>query len=291
MRGKSKSVVFPASRIKRIMRINEEVGKIAVPTPVLVSKALQLMLQDFLTSCCDTARKHKSTVITPYLMKLCMRNYDRFAFLLKLLESKLESLPVEIGSELFHVVNERNTIDLTKERRELRKRRSTSDLSSKNEKKERSMALNNINFDDSKHFQCSRISPSCFSLKTEAEENNYDCDEDESKPNLLNTSSSVNDSPLVDDHHQLTDNHDMKNKHHEAKESLTEYKTKRERTIVSKIEEKERESIYCVAVVEDTSIAATCSPSSLPENDLYLLDKVESPSRVFISIEELVHSV
>ncbi|KAK4273965.1 hypothetical protein QN277_017262 [Acacia crassicarpa] len=37
---------FPASRIKKIMQADEDVGKIALAVPVLVSKALELFLQD-----------------------------------------------------------------------------------------------------------------------------------------------------------------------------------------------------------------------------------------------------
>jgi histone H3/H4 len=40
---------FPAARIKKIMQADEEVGKIAMATPVLISKALELFLQ----SLCD----------------------------------------------------------------------------------------------------------------------------------------------------------------------------------------------------------------------------------------------
>ncbi|PSR86734.1 Dr1-associated corepressor like [Actinidia chinensis var. chinensis] len=37
---------FPAARIKKIMQADEEVGKIAMAVPLLVSKALELFLQD-----------------------------------------------------------------------------------------------------------------------------------------------------------------------------------------------------------------------------------------------------
>ncbi|KHN11197.1 Dr1-associated corepressor [Glycine soja] len=37
---------FPAARIKKIMQADEDVGKIALAVPVLVSKALELFLQD-----------------------------------------------------------------------------------------------------------------------------------------------------------------------------------------------------------------------------------------------------
>lgn len=89
MKGKNKGIVFPATRIKRIMRTNEEVGKIAVLTPVLVSKALQLMLQDFVASCCDIARMKGSSVVTLDLMELCMKNFNRFSFLLRASANKV----------------------------------------------------------------------------------------------------------------------------------------------------------------------------------------------------------
>ncbi|XP_024040765.1 dr1-associated corepressor-like isoform X2 [Citrus clementina] len=37
---------FPAARIKKIMQADEDVGKIALAVPVLVSKALELFFQD-----------------------------------------------------------------------------------------------------------------------------------------------------------------------------------------------------------------------------------------------------
>jgi len=37
---------FPASRIKKIMQADEDIGKIAQAVPLLVSKSLELFLQD-----------------------------------------------------------------------------------------------------------------------------------------------------------------------------------------------------------------------------------------------------
>lgn len=59
---------FPAPRIKKIMQADEDVGKIALAVPVLVSKALELFLQDL----CDrtyniTVQKGVKTVSSSHL--------------------------------------------------------------------------------------------------------------------------------------------------------------------------------------------------------------------------------
>lgn len=59
---------FPAARIKKIMQADEDVGKIAMAVPVLVSKALEMFLQDL----CDktygiTVQKGMKTVSSFHL--------------------------------------------------------------------------------------------------------------------------------------------------------------------------------------------------------------------------------
>jgi len=39
---------FPMARIKKIMQSDEEVGKIALATPILISKALELFMRDLI---------------------------------------------------------------------------------------------------------------------------------------------------------------------------------------------------------------------------------------------------
>ncbi|KAL0437145.1 UNVERIFIED_CONTAM: Dr1-associated corepressor [Sesamum radiatum] len=72
---------FPAARIKKIMQADEDVGKIAMAVPLLVSKALELFLQDL----CDrtyeiTLNKGAKTVNSLHL-KQCVQSFNVFDFL------------------------------------------------------------------------------------------------------------------------------------------------------------------------------------------------------------------
>ncbi|KAK3135207.1 hypothetical protein QOZ80_5BG0416090 [Eleusine coracana subsp. coracana] len=72
---------FPAPRIKKIMQADEDVGKIALAVPVLVSKALELFLQDLCDRTYDiTIRKGVKTV-SSYHLKQCIQNYNVYDFL------------------------------------------------------------------------------------------------------------------------------------------------------------------------------------------------------------------
>uniref|UniRef100_A0A3Q7F6H9 Transcription factor CBF/NF-Y/archaeal histone domain-containing protein n=1 Tax=Solanum lycopersicum TaxID=4081 RepID=A0A3Q7F6H9_SOLLC len=90
---------FPAARIKKIMQADEDVGKIAMAVPVLVSKALELFLQDLCDRTYDiTLRRGAKTVnslhfptqnlkpvsgnpYATYERKHCVQSYNVFDFL------------------------------------------------------------------------------------------------------------------------------------------------------------------------------------------------------------------
>ncbi|EEF39141.1 negative cofactor 2 transcriptional co-repressor, putative [Ricinus communis] len=72
---------FPAARIKKIMQADDDVGKIALAVPLLVSKALELFLQDL----CDrtyaiTLRRGAKTLNSLHL-KQCVHTFNIFDFL------------------------------------------------------------------------------------------------------------------------------------------------------------------------------------------------------------------
>ncbi|TGZ85692.1 histone-fold-containing protein [Ascodesmis nigricans] len=77
---------FPVARIKRIMQADEDVGKVAQVTPVVVSKALEL----FMVSLCDKAsaqaRSRNSKRITAAHLKAAIINEDQFDFLADIIE-------------------------------------------------------------------------------------------------------------------------------------------------------------------------------------------------------------
>ena len=56
MKAKTKSR-FPPGRIKRIMQLDEEVGKVAAVVPVLVSRAVEIFMQSLLQGSIDETRR------------------------------------------------------------------------------------------------------------------------------------------------------------------------------------------------------------------------------------------
>jgi hypothetical protein len=78
---------FPSARVKKIMQTDEEVGKIAQATPVLVSKAVELFLQDLCQKTFQiaeqTANKKGSggKTLTPAHLKECVSLHEEFDFL------------------------------------------------------------------------------------------------------------------------------------------------------------------------------------------------------------------
>ncbi|CAN0905110.1 Dr1-associated corepressor [Linum grandiflorum] len=72
---------FPAARIKKIMQTDEDIGKIAMAVPLLVSKALELFLQDLCDRTYDiTLRKGAKTLNSSHL-KQCVQKFKLFDFL------------------------------------------------------------------------------------------------------------------------------------------------------------------------------------------------------------------
>ncbi|CDF38148.1 unnamed protein product [Chondrus crispus] len=72
---------FPVARIKKMMQSDEEVGKIATVTPVLVAKALECMMEDVLREAADVARERHTRTVTPLHLKTCVARNDAFDFL------------------------------------------------------------------------------------------------------------------------------------------------------------------------------------------------------------------
>lgn len=72
---------FPAARIKKIMQADEEVGKIAMATPVLISKALELFLQDLCNRTYEITLRRGAKTMNSHHLKECVRNHSVFDFL------------------------------------------------------------------------------------------------------------------------------------------------------------------------------------------------------------------
>ncbi|KAJ1375710.1 hypothetical protein SESBI_50703, partial [Sesbania bispinosa] len=72
---------FPAARIKKIMQADEDVGKIALAVPVLVSKALELFLQDLCDRTYEITLQRGAKTMNALHLKHCVQSYNVFDFL------------------------------------------------------------------------------------------------------------------------------------------------------------------------------------------------------------------
>ncbi|KAJ3046012.1 hypothetical protein HDV00_003760 [Rhizophlyctis rosea] len=72
---------FPVARIKKIMRTDEEVGKVAQVTPVLISKALECFIQCLIDETCKETRARNATKMTLAHLKTTVDQVDKFDWL------------------------------------------------------------------------------------------------------------------------------------------------------------------------------------------------------------------
>ncbi|KAL0823773.1 hypothetical protein Bca101_047450 [Brassica carinata] len=72
---------FPATRIKKIMQTDEDVGKIAMAVPLLVSKALELFLQDLCNHTYDVTLSRGAKTLNSVHLKQCVHACNVFDFL------------------------------------------------------------------------------------------------------------------------------------------------------------------------------------------------------------------
>ena len=89
--GKLKLSAFPLARIKKVMQLDEEIGKVAQAAPVLVSKALELFLEKFLLDASEIAKNNSQKKITPEIILECAEKNELFDFLIEPLKEKMSS--------------------------------------------------------------------------------------------------------------------------------------------------------------------------------------------------------
>ncbi|VVB17121.1 unnamed protein product [Arabis nemorensis] len=92
---KKLSTRFPATRIKKIMQTDEEVGKIAMAVPLLVSKALELFLQDLCNRTHDVTLSRGAKTVNSVHLKQCVHAFNVFNFL----KETVDKVPDLGGSE------------------------------------------------------------------------------------------------------------------------------------------------------------------------------------------------
>jgi len=68
------------------MQSDEEVGKIALATPILISKALELFMRDLIQKTSDITRTKNAKVMTVSHLKICVKQEENFDFLTEIVE-------------------------------------------------------------------------------------------------------------------------------------------------------------------------------------------------------------
>lgn len=72
---------FPVARIKKIMQADEDVGKVAQVTPLVVSRALELFMASLIMDCCDEARARNSKRVQVIHFKQAIVSNPQYDFL------------------------------------------------------------------------------------------------------------------------------------------------------------------------------------------------------------------
>ncbi|KAF1830905.1 DNA polymerase epsilon subunit C [Decorospora gaudefroyi] len=93
---------FPVARIKRIMQADDDVGKVAQVTPVVVSKALELFMISLVTKAAAEAKSRSSKRVASIHLKQAIAKTDRFDFLNEIV-AKVADAPDKSEAEAMDV--------------------------------------------------------------------------------------------------------------------------------------------------------------------------------------------
>ncbi|KAF2228109.1 histone-fold-containing protein [Elsinoe ampelina] len=95
-RGIEVKTKFPVARIKRIMQADEDVGKVAQVTPVVMAKALELFMIRLITASSDVARARNSKRVMTQHMKMAVMQDEQFDNLREIVD-KIPDAPAKKG--------------------------------------------------------------------------------------------------------------------------------------------------------------------------------------------------
>jgi len=87
IKKKKYSARFPPARIKKIMQTDEDVGKVAAPVPVIISRALELFVENLLKKANQVTLERGARTLTPSHLKMCIKSEKRFDFLKELVST------------------------------------------------------------------------------------------------------------------------------------------------------------------------------------------------------------
>ncbi|KAF5369269.1 hypothetical protein D9758_002787 [Tetrapyrgos nigripes] len=86
MKNKNKQTKFPVARIKKIMQKDEDVGKVAQATPIVISKALELFLATLVEKSAKVTTDRGSKKVEAYHLKHAVETTEMFDFLKEIVE-------------------------------------------------------------------------------------------------------------------------------------------------------------------------------------------------------------
>ncbi|KAF2344860.1 Transcription factor CBF/NF-Y/archaeal histone domain, partial [Trinorchestia longiramus] len=78
---RKKKTKFPIARVKKIIQSNEEIGKLSISAPVVVSKAAELFIEDLVLASLEQVRKDNRNRITIDDIKRVVYTIPKFDFL------------------------------------------------------------------------------------------------------------------------------------------------------------------------------------------------------------------
>ncbi|GAA5834936.1 hypothetical protein JCM3766R1_002046 [Sporobolomyces carnicolor] len=95
MGKKSNAARFPLARIKKMIQADEDVGKVAQATPIVVSKALELFLASLVNASVKDAESRGSQKLTAYGLKRAINATSTLDFCADI----VEGVPDPTGEE------------------------------------------------------------------------------------------------------------------------------------------------------------------------------------------------
>lgn len=78
---KKKLTRFPISRLKKIMQLNEDIGKIGASVPVVASKSIELFLTEFVGLVVEEAKKKGTSRLSLEFITKVIEENPKFEFL------------------------------------------------------------------------------------------------------------------------------------------------------------------------------------------------------------------
>ncbi|KAN0065613.1 hypothetical protein ACQY0O_000739 [Thecaphora frezii] len=98
MGKRSAQCKFPVARIKKIMQADEDVGKVAQATPVLISKALELFMASIVEETVKETRSRGAKKMSVYHVKRTVHSNDTFDFLKDIVAKVADPVETADGS-------------------------------------------------------------------------------------------------------------------------------------------------------------------------------------------------